>query len=295
MKERAGNVAPEVPHQFGVLLEPALARRDRFAERNSEHYGEGRMFSGLVEELLGEVPKDVRVLEVGAATGLITERLIEKASSLTALEPSKAMVARLLSSGIGEDERLTVMQGLAEDLAPDAIFDVAVVTFTIRRGVGLVQLVGLLAGHVRDRIVMLLDEDGTLDWAYVARELAVRGYPVRMRIVSGTDESGEARRAVVLVADVAGGPVDSGAATMWQYGARVIDMPYPAPRGAATRLMKYFFAGGDRALMVRTEPAGRERLYGNLRTAAHRIGREQVTVRRVDEGVQIVRLPRPVE
>ena len=72
-------------------------------------------------------------------------------------------------------------------------------------------------------------------------------------------------------------------------------MPYPAPRGAATRLVRYFLAGGDRAILVQTDARGAERLYGNLRTAVHRLGRDEVTVRRTDEGIQIVRLPRAVE
>ena len=48
-------------------------------------------------------------------------------------------------------------------------FDVAVVTFTPRRGLGLLHLLTSLAAHVRDRVVMLLDDDGSLDWAYLAR------------------------------------------------------------------------------------------------------------------------------
>ena len=69
----------------------------------------------------------------------------------------------------------------------------------------------------------------------------------------------------------------------------------PAPRGAATRLVRYFLAGGDRALLVRTEREGLDRLYGNLRTAVHRLGQNEVTVRRLDDGVQIVRLPKTVD
>ena len=44
-----------------------------------------------------------------------------------------------------------------------------------------------------------------------------------------------------------------------------------------------------------SEREGVDRIYGNLRTAVHRLGRDEVTVRRVDEGVQIVRLPRSAE
>ena len=63
------------------------------------------------------------------------------------------------------------------------------------------------------------------------------------------------------------------------------------PRGAATRLVRYFIAGGDRAVLITTEPEGLKRLYGNLRTAAHRIARDEVTVRRVDGGIQLMLIP----
>ncbi|HSK46816.1 MAG TPA: hypothetical protein VLA05_02290, partial [Coriobacteriia bacterium] len=76
---------------------------------------------------------------------------------------------------------------------------------------------------------------------------------------------------------------------------RTIDVPHPAPRGTATRLVRYFLDGGDRALLVRTDRKGVDRLYGNLRTAAHRLGRDEITVRRTDDGVQVVRLPKAVD
>ena len=73
-------------------------------------------------------------------------------------------------------------------------------------------------------------------------------------------------------------------------------MPYPAPRGAATRLVRYFLTGGrPGAARARPTAEGIERLYGNLRTAVHRLGRDEVTVRRTDDGIQIVRLPKPIE
>jgi len=54
-------------------------------------------------------------------------------------------------------------------------------------------------------------------------------------------------------------------------------------------------AGGDRALLVRTDRRGLDRLYGNLRTAAHRLGRDEITVRRTDDGIQVVRLPKAID
>jgi hypothetical protein len=77
----------------------------------------------------------------------------------------------------------------------------------------------------------------------------------------------------------------------WGDDAKSLDVPYPAPRGTATRLVRYFLAGGDRALTLRTDKEGMERLYGNLRTAVHRLAREEVTVRRHEGSIQLVRLP----
>ena len=69
-------------------------------------------------------------------------------------------------------------------------------------------------------------------------------------------------------------------------------MPLPAPRGTATRLVRSFLSGGDRALRVRTDPRGIERLYGNLRTAAHRLAKDEITVRRHGDVIHLVRLPK---
>ena len=284
-----------VPPEFGVPIESALARRERFANSYDYDFGQERVFLQLVPALLAEIPDDVEMLEVGAATGLMTAPLLAKAKTLTALEPSPGMLRRLVSSEVASSPKLGTMQGMAEDLLPDAIFDVAVVTFTPRRGIGLLHLLKTLAHHVRQRVVMLLDEDGTMDWAYLARAASLQGFDVRLHIV--TDQSGAAspHRAVILVADV--GTVSEGIEPeeIWEFESRTIDVPYPAPRGAATRLVRYFLTAGERALLIRTEEEGIDRLYGNLRTAVHRLGRDEVTVRRTDEGVQIVRLPRANE
>lgn len=296
LKQPSRRPAAEVPYQFGVLIEPTLARRERFADRFDYDFGRERVFPELVEALLAELPERSELLEVGAATGLLTRPLLTKASKLTALEPSAGMLKRLLDSEVAADDRLVTFQGLAEDLPEDAYFDNAIVTFTPRRGMGLLHLLTELAVHVRNHVIMLLDEDGTLDWAYLARAAAQQGFDVRLRIVAGPCDEEDDRRAVVLVADVHDWCRESSPeGATWGDEARVLDMPYPAPRGAATRIMRYFLAGGDRALVVRTDPKGAERLYGNLRTAAHRLGRDEVTVRRTDEGVQIMRLPKTAE
>lgn len=285
-------------YQFGVPLETAIARRERFADRYDYDFGRERVFAELIDALIAEIPEGADVLEIGAATGLLTRPLLQHAGSLTALEPSAGMLRRLLSSEVAENPRLTTMQGLAEDLSADLWFDYGVVTFTPRRGVGLLHLLTELAGHVRQSVIMLLDEDGSLDWAYLARAASAHGFDVRLHLVReecrGADEA-SGRRAVVLVADVGQWCQDVEAEDVWEFEARTLDVPYPAPRGSATRLVRYFLAGGDRALLVATDKRGIDRLYGNLRTAVHRLGRDEVTVRRTDDGVQIVRLPKAID
>lgn len=284
---------------YGVPLESAMARRERLADKFDYQFGQERVFPELVESMLDEVPEGCHVLEVGAATGLLTRPLLAKAGKLTAMEPSKGMLRRLLATDIAEDPRLTFFNGLAEDLPPEAAFDVAVVTFTPRRGIGLMHLLNLLAEHVSDRVVMMLDDDGSMDWAFLARAAALQGFDTRLRVVAKPCDAGtsptDTQRAVLLVARTTGWCPDVEPIEVWQLEAREIEVPFPAPRGAATRLVRYFLAGGDRAVVVRTESEGVDRLYGNLRTAVHRLAREEATVRRTDEGIQLVRLPRSEE
>jgi len=196
--------SPElVTAQFGVPLESTLARRERIADRYDYDFGQERVFPALVDALLAEIPEGIDLLEVGAATGLLTRPLLTKAHRLTALEPSVGLLRRLLASDVAADSRLGTIKGLVEDLSEDAHFDVAVVTFSPRRGMGLLHLLTALASHVRDRVVMLLDDDGSLDWAYLARAASLQGFNVRLHIVVELVADGvEPRRAVVLVADV---------------------------------------------------------------------------------------------
>lgn len=296
MKDRAKKQTEGVTPQFGVNIDSVLARRQRLADRYDYTFGQERIFPELVEAMLAEVPHDVHLLEVGAAAGLLTRPLLTISKSLTALEPSEGMLLRLLASDVREDPRLGTMLGMVEDLTEAAFFDAAVVTFTPRRGVGLLTLLTELAGHVADRIVMLLDEDGSMDWAYLARSAAIQGFDVSLRIVTnGVCGEQDQKRAILFVAGVTSWCKECVPEDVWELEARVVEVPYPAPRGSATRLVRYFLSGGDRALLVKTDVRGAERLYGNLRTAAHRLARDEVTVRRSDEGVQLVRLPKAIE
>ncbi len=285
------------PDRFGVPIESVLERRDRLADISDIKFGEERVFPRLVEVLLAEVPEGASVLEVGAATGVLTAPLLQKAGYLTALEPSAGMLRRLLETDIAESDRLSVVQGMVEDLRHEVLYDVAVVTFTPRRGTGLVRLLQELATRVVDRVVMLLEVENTLDWAYVARAASIQGFDVWLRIVSSRpDASGNRRRAAVFVADVANWEAVFAAEDAWTISdAREVEVPYPAPRGTATRLVRFLQSGSDRALRVQTDPQGIDRLYGNLRTAAHRLAKDEITVRSHGGVIHLVRLPKPEE
>ena len=117
--------------------------------------------------------------------GLLTGPLLERAGHLTALEPSAGMLRRLLAKKVAAAPHLSVIQGMVEDLPHDALFQIAVVTFTPRRGVGLLRLLHELALRVTDRVVMLLDDDGSMDWAYLARAASLQGFDVRLHLVTG--------------------------------------------------------------------------------------------------------------
>ncbi len=281
--------------QHGVPLESALARRERLADQYDIDYGKDRVFPDLVEAMLDEIPEGCSVLEVGAATGVLTRPLLAHAGHVTALEPSAGMLRRLVALDVAESPHLTVKQGMAEDLLHDETFDVAVVTFTPRRGRGLSRLLIELAQHVRHRVVMLVDDDGSLDWAYLARGAALQGFGVTIRLIAGPDAGDSTKHVVLISADVSSWvPQLTDSSQDWGADAREIQVPFPAPRGAATRLVRYFLAGGDRATLVVTEKAGVDRLYGNLRTAVHRLGKDEMTVRRHGDHIQIVRLPKDV-
>ncbi len=283
--------------RFGVPLESALEHRERLANISDIKFGEERVFPELVDALLEEVPEGVNLLEVGSASGLLTRPLLGKAGYLTALEPSAGMLRRLLETDIAESDRLSVIQGMVEDLRHETLYEVAVVTFTPRRGTGLVRLLLELATRVVDRVVMLLEVESTLDWAYVARAAAIQGFDVRLHIVSSKpDASGHRKRAAVFVADVANWEPAFAPEEAWTVAdARAVNVPYPAPRGTATRIVRFFLAGGDRALRVQTDPRGTDRLYGNLRTATHRLGRDEITVRSHAGVIYLVRLPKAEE
>ncbi|MHB9003022.1 MAG: hypothetical protein ACYC6C_03020, partial [Coriobacteriia bacterium] len=143
-----------------------------------------------------------------------------------------------------------------------------------------------------EKVVMLLEDDGAMDWAYLARSAAIQGFDVRLSLVTDRSERPQdRRRAVLLVADVRRWHPVREPEPDWGTDVVDITVPYPAPRGTATDFVRYMLAGGDRAFRILTEPAGIDRLYGNLRTAVHRLGRDELMLRRVGDEIHVVRVP----
>jgi hypothetical protein len=315
-------VSPE--QRFGATLESTLDRRERAASAEGANFGANRLFKGLAERVLSEIKPEARVLEVDPAAGLFTRLLLARGAEVTALEPVEAFFDYLSEI---PDEHLTLIEGFTEDLPKGASFDYALVSFAARRGKGLLALINEVLPLVAEKLFLVIPDDGSLDWAYLMRAAALEGLNVSARFLvdtpalieantqANTGESGRALRAVsVAPASATNTPVSVSTAPVikravlitvlagkeahiitagneWELSARTIEVPYPVPRGAATRLIRYFVAGGDRAVLIKTEPPGIARLYGNLRTAAHRIARDEVTVRRVDDGVQLMQIP----
>ena len=102
MSQRSRKPSAAVLDRFGVPIESALERRERLANLYDYEFGQERIFPELVFALLHEIPEDARLLEVGAATGLLTEPILARAGHLTALEPSAGMLRRLLAKDVSE-------------------------------------------------------------------------------------------------------------------------------------------------------------------------------------------------
>lgn len=278
--------------RFGATLESLLARRERSAEHEGDKFGASRMFSQLAARVLAEVKPSMHVLEIDPGAGHFTRLFLARGAQVTALEPSPTF-AHALRDTISDD-RLTVVEGFTENLDEDIRFDMVVVTFPARRGMGLLELVNELAEVTDGKILVLLPDDGSLDWAYLTRGAAIEGFDVSTRFITEGPSIpvDDMKRGVILSVDAVSVVRAIKPHEAWGLSARTIEVPYPVPRGAATRLVRYFVAGGDRAVLIKTEPIGLNRLYGNLRTAAHRIARDEVTVRRVDDGIQLMLIPK---
>jgi hypothetical protein len=294
--------------RFGSSLASLLDRRDRLEYAEGASFGASRLFHGVTAYLLKHLSEHTHVLEVDPAAGLFTRILLSRPTiRVTALEPAFAFAQRLRGIETTAAGRLRVIKGLTEDLPPlsgNARYGAAFVTFTSRRGRGLLSLVNELLPLVEGDIYLLMADDGSLDWAYLLRAAGMSGMNARIQYFAEVDEDGQLKCAVVLTiraTDRSRGNDDDVAgirlipADAWDLRTRVVAVPWPAPRGAATRLMRYFLSGGDRGLLIKTDENGITRLYGNLRTAANRLARGEVTVRRTEEGVQLLLIPKVEE
>jgi len=189
----------------------------------------------------------------------------------------------------------------------EPVYDSAVVTFPARRGRGIFALICEILPLVKGKVMVVLPDDGSVDWSSTLRAVSLKGFKATAQFVvelpaveaakeSGQTELGQVKRAMLLTVDATPLIDDplcpSQVISAWGAAIRVIEVPYPVPRGAATRLIRYFRAGGDRSILIKTEPDGMHHLYGNLRTAAHRIARDQIAVRRVDNGIQLMQIIR---
>lgn len=281
--------------RFGATLESLLDRRERVAVHEGVSYGKDLLSRELLSGLMRHIAPQSSVLEVDAGPGHLTKALLSRQVTVTALEPSPLFVRDLQalqeSAGV---EKLAVVTGFTEALPPDSHFDSALISFPARRGVGLLALVNELAPLISRKILVVLPDDGSLDWAYLSRACALEGFKVttEFHVDSSHEKVIDMKRAVLIVIEKVDTYRDLRLEGVWDLEARTIHVPYPVPRGAATRLVRYFRAGGDRAVFITTEQKGINRLYGNLRTAAHRIARDEVTVRRVDDGVQLMLIPK---
>lgn len=282
--------------RFGATLESLLARRERAAVHEGSSFGKEVLSRELVAGLLRHIAPDSSVLEVDAGPGHLTRVLLTRGARVTALEPSPLFVRDLnqIKSEAEQGDSLDVVEGFTEQVSSEGLYQSALVSFPARRGVGLLAQVNELAPLVEDRILVVLPDDGSLDWAYLSRACALEGFEVHTEFHVDTrhDKVADMKRAVLIVIEKTTSYRDMRLDGVWELEARTIHVPYPVPRGAATRLVRYFRAGGDRAVFITTEPVGINRLYGNLRTAAHRIARDEVTVRRVDDGVQLMLIPK---
>lgn len=280
--------------RFGATLESLIERRERAAMHGGASFGTNVSIRELVQGVVHHISGGDRVLEIDAGPGHFSRVLSKRDVELTVLEPISMFVAELEQISSDAENPFKVYKGFTEDLPPDARFNTALVSFPARRGTGLLALINEVAPLVSEKIIVVLPDEGSLDWAYLTRACAIEGFKVHAEFYVEVEkkEVRSLKRAVLVVIEKVHNFSDMRLDEAWDLAARTITVPYPVPRGAATRLVRYFIAGGDRAVVIKTEPIGLSRLYGNLRTAAHRIARDEVTVRRTNDGIQLMLIPK---
>ena len=259
--------------------------------------GEVEIVPAVLDLLLSEIGQGGHVLEVEATSAALTRELLREADHVTVLSPSADAMGELLGEDMPEAEKLSIAPGPVQGLGYVTYYDVALVAYPSMRGMGLLHTIAGLATHVHDRVIVLMEDEGTLDWAYLARTAVSQGFAVRLHLLAlPKSESGVARRAVVLVTDLGDWEPSLIAATTWNGDdVREVRVPYPLERGSATNLVREFVEAGDRAMSLSTDAEGLGRLHGAIRTAAHRLAREEVTVRRTGDVIHVMRVPKPAD
>ena len=259
--------------------------------------GEVEFVPAVVDLLMSEIGQGSHVLEVEATSAGLTRKLLLEAGHVTVLAPSADAMDDLLGADLLGAERLSISPGPVEGLGYATYYDVALVAYPSMRGMGLLHTIAGLATHVHDRVIVLMEDEGTLDWAYLARTAVSQGFAVRLHLLAlpRTDD-GIARRAVVLVTDLGDWQPSLISAATWSGDdAQSVHVPYPLERGTATNLVRGFLEGADRAMSLSTDAEGIGRLHGAIRTAVHRLAREEVTVRRTGDIIRVMRVPSTVE
>lgn len=280
--------------RFGATLESLIERRERAAAQGGASFGTNVSILELVQGVARQIEVGDRVLEIDAGPGHFTKVLSKRDIELTVLEPITPFVHELEQISCEAENPFEVYKGFTEDLPEDSQFDIALVSFPARRGTGLLALINEIAPIISEKIIVILPDEGSLDWAYLTRACAIEGFKVHAEfyVEAEKKEVKSLKRAVLVIIEKVHSFSDMRLDEAWDLAARTITVPYPVPRGAATRLVRYFIAGGDRAVVIKTEAIGLNRLYGNLRTAAHRIARDEVTVRRINDGIQLMLIPK---
>ena len=273
-----------------TAIEPVPLLYRKLNEINSSKLA---AYCGFVEELFAPAlsPKEM-------------PEHVQSARAILGFDPTAAGMAKRGCDLGADDINSVLLKTAIEDGGP--VYDFAVVSFPARRGRGILALICELLPLVKDRIFLLLPDDGSSDWSSTLRTVSLKGHKAEAEFVvdnsaieeaqrTGQLDVGKIKRAMILT--IHAKPLiekplcASQIVNAWGTALRVIEVPYPTPRGAATRLIRYFKSGGDRSILIKTEQEGMRHLYGNMRTAAHRIARDQVTVRRVDDGIQLMQVP----
>lgn len=112
--------------------------------------------------VLGVVPEDAHVLEVGAGTGEHARRLVDAGLRVTAVEPAGPMRRRAREK-VGDREAVAVVDGALPDLDRERAYDAVVAVHSVLNYLAPGDLrsgVRTLADHLRPDGVLVTDNSG---------------------------------------------------------------------------------------------------------------------------------------